>query len=148
VISISLYQPWAALWLSPAKIHETRSWRTKHRGWLAVHATQHIPNDTEPAVEGVALRLFGPKWRRDLPRGAVLGAVELEDIVPAGEILRNSTHYDDLACGDFTGIRFAWRRGRFVLLPDPVAYPGHRMLWNIDSKFINDALAELIARVA
>lgn len=35
---ISLWQPWASLWAIQAKIFETRSWATRYRGQIAIHA--------------------------------------------------------------------------------------------------------------
>jgi hypothetical protein len=40
--AISLWQPWASLWCSPRKIHETRHWPTNNRGWMLVHAAQAV----------------------------------------------------------------------------------------------------------
>lgn len=40
--AISLWQPWASLWLTPRKIHETRPRRWNHSGWLAVHASKTL----------------------------------------------------------------------------------------------------------
>ncbi len=39
---LTLRQPWATLWADPAlpKTIETRSWATKHRGWVLVHAAK------------------------------------------------------------------------------------------------------------
>jgi activating signal cointegrator 1 len=38
--AISLWQPWASLWFTDSKIHETRHWSTRHRGPLYVHAAK------------------------------------------------------------------------------------------------------------
>lgn len=38
--AISLWQPWASLVAVGAKKIETRSWATKYRGSLAIHATK------------------------------------------------------------------------------------------------------------
>jgi hypothetical protein len=60
--AISLWQPWASLWVSGRKIHETRSWRTRHRGWLAVHAARRIEADLSWCAElsGIVVEEFGP----------------------------------------------------------------------------------------
>lgn len=36
--AITLWQPWASLVATGAKIIETRSWGTRHRGPIAIHA--------------------------------------------------------------------------------------------------------------
>lgn len=38
--AITLTQPWASLVACGAKKIETRSWRTHHRGWIAIHAAK------------------------------------------------------------------------------------------------------------
>jgi activating signal cointegrator 1 len=41
--ALSLMQPWATLLICGEKTVETRSWRTSHRGLLAVHASKTFP---------------------------------------------------------------------------------------------------------
>ncbi len=36
--ALTLWQPWAPLWCSEAKVHETRSYPTMFRASMAVHA--------------------------------------------------------------------------------------------------------------
>jgi hypothetical protein len=80
---VSLWQPWATLWVAGAPIgkgNETRSWATRHRGPLAVHAAKRVDIDSfflEPFRS--ALRELGYEQPLDLPRGAVIGVVEITD---------------------------------------------------------------------
>lgn len=43
--TLSLWQPWASLVAVGEKRIETRSWATKHRGTIAIHATQNWPQE-------------------------------------------------------------------------------------------------------
>jgi len=41
--AITLWQPWASLLATEAKQYETRSWATKYRGLIAIHAAKKNP---------------------------------------------------------------------------------------------------------
>src|SRR4051812_8909176 len=76
--AISLWQPWASLWCSPAKVHETRHWSTAYRGWVAVHAAKRRIDDFggDP-VDSICDNIWGHHWGLELPRGAIVGRVRL-----------------------------------------------------------------------
>lgn len=128
----SLWGPWGSLWLTERKPTETRHWQTRYRGWLAVHAAQHM--ETDPPEIPAALRElledeFGGHWAMDLPRGAIIGAVELLSCLPMTET--EPAHDDDRLCGHWSPERFAWRRGRVVVLKDPIPFRGRQRIFNI-----------------
>jgi hypothetical protein len=112
VKAVSLWQPWAYLWVSGIKIHETRSWPTSHRGWIAVHAARKHA-DVPAEVEDIMASIFGHTWRSCLEYGTVVGAVRITDCLPTEQVYprRPSILNDarDYMCGDFTPGRFAWR---------------------------------------
>lgn len=92
--AISLWQPWASAIALGAKRVETRSWGTRYRGPLAIHAAKHL-NKSELIFMGscwnwhAALRpLIGPmgsgKYLEDvLPFGAIVATCELIDCRPS-----------------------------------------------------------------
>lgn len=125
--AISLWQPWASLWCSEAKIHETRHWSTKHRGWLLVHAAKRRMDD----IQGIGLgdildSVFGPHWGLELPRGAIIGKVYIVDCVPVSSMPADHAETDDYHCGDFSQGRFAWLRDAFHLFSEPIPYLGRQ----------------------
>lgn len=83
--ALTLTQPWATLVAIGAKTIETRSWRTSHRGWLAIHAAKAMPREaielciTEPFASVLSEHARTPA---DLPRGAFVAVALLEDITP------------------------------------------------------------------
>lgn len=135
--AISLHQPWASLWLSPFKVHETRHWPTDFRGWLAVHAAKRLVSDVDDAVDHICTVQFGSEWRRTLPRGAILGAVHVIDCVPTEIIFPNNA---DAECGDFSLGRYGWKRDHWRLLREPVPYIGRQSFFSVPD--------ELLAEVA
>lgn len=131
--AISLWQPWASLWCSPVKIHETRHWPLAHRGWLAVHATKSAArvHELDPRFEDVIVDAFGPHWVRDLPRGAIIGAVNVvachrSEDVKAAFMARPAPLADDYLCGDFSPGRFGFERSEFRVLKEPVPWKGRQ----------------------
>jgi len=125
--AISLWQPWASAWCSPLKIHETRHWPINHRGWLAVHATKKIVHACGAELDDIICDEFGPHWRMELPRGAIIGAVNIvncertEDVYDPQSV---SERDDNWLCGDFSPGRFAWERREFRIFQNPVPYRG------------------------
>jgi hypothetical protein len=74
VYSLSIRQPWAALLVSGLKTIEVRSWLTKIRGSILIHAAQ-IPDDRPEAWKWVAESI------RPLTilRGGIIGKADLVD---------------------------------------------------------------------
>lgn len=99
---ISIRQPWAWLIMAGHKTCENRSWDTRYRGTLAIHASGSfdfsfldfldVPPDIEPlnAYANEICARFGIGDRRRVTRhreelGAILGTVTLADVLPAPE---------------------------------------------------------------
>lgn len=132
--AISLHQPWASLWLTWRKVHETRSWSTKHRGDLAVHASKRLELVDGPLLD-IVIKEFGPGWERQLPLGCVIGVVNIIDCIPTDVVL--GVYGDNLYCGDWSPGRFAWERyPRVRVLEDPIPYRGRQGLFNIRDELI------------
>lgn len=133
--AISIWQPWASLWLTDCKIHETRGWETKHLGELAVHAAQKLPRNIAPELDELCIKKFGPHWRVELPRGYILGVVDIT-ACESTNICRPAHALDEI-CGDFSTDRFAWRRSEnYRLLRLPVPYVGRQGLFHVDDAWL------------
>lgn len=139
--AISMWQPWASLWLSRNKPYETRHWRTTHRGRLLVHATKTLVEDVEPILARVLKREFGAHWSMDLPTGAIIGMVELIDVIPTETIYMNGLDPEELACGDFSEGRFGWRRGSYWRFTEPIPYRGRQTLFNVPLEIVAAQIA-------
>src|SRR5262245_3246835 len=108
--AISILQPWATLLVIGAKRYETRSWQTKHRGPLLIHASRRF-NETARQLFGLspfyeALTRAGYAMAADLPLGAIVGQVEIASCIPT-ESMTDLTDQEK-ALGDFTDGRYAW----------------------------------------
>jgi len=138
--ALSLWQPWASLWVSGRKIHETRHWPlTVPQGgfWLAVHAAKKPPSDIDPELASICRDQFGPIWTAQLPYGAIIGRVHVTRCRRTEDVLYGvgaSDHFpdsDDYCCGNFGPGRFAFetddRRARI----NPLPYRGLQGLFSI-----------------
>jgi hypothetical protein len=110
MMALSMWQPWATLWLDGPKIHETRPKIFNYRGWLAVHAAKRKPDPRELPPDLIAIlgEQQGINWRWRLPLGQVIGAVYVEDCAPT-DVTQPLSH-GDLLAGNWNKGRFAIRR--------------------------------------
>lgn len=72
---ISVRQPWASAILHRGKTVENRSWSTLHRGRIWIHAAKQLD-----AIAVGDRRLEGLDVD-GLPRGVILGSVDLVDVI-------------------------------------------------------------------
>ena len=83
--ALSIQQPWAWLIVNGYKDIENRSWVTKLRGRFLVHASQkydHSAMNTHPQRHVIKSILDAKGLKADdLPRGGIVGSVEVLDCV-------------------------------------------------------------------
>lgn len=153
--ALTLTQPWATLMAIGAKRIETRSWYTRYRGPLAVHAAKGYPAwakalylenpfyqslleiggiygvPSSPAVEDIRDHL------KEV-RGHVLAVGELVECLPTEAtgclpgVFDDYPQLDTLTeedFGDFSPGRFGWVIENVQLLKYPVAAKGSLGLW-------------------
>jgi hypothetical protein len=133
--ALTLWQPWASLWLTTAKVHETRPWSTNYRGELAVHAGKrpvgwNLPYD----LHCVCVEHLGIDYEKTCPLGAIIGVVQLIDVYPIHE--SSGCGHTDRICGDWSPGRFLWKRGQFLNLARPIRHAGHQRLWNAPDQIL------------
>lgn len=149
--AITLTQPWATLVAIGAKQIETRSWATRYRGPLAIHAAAGLGPVggksglafqccCEPFLS--ALRAAGIKHHNDLPFGAIVATCELVEVyqIPIHQPLTGFYADDSSRCwnlteqerafGDYTPGRYAWLLANVQRLPEPIPARGQLGLWN------------------
>src|SRR5258707_15416018 len=74
---LSVRQPWAALIVSGIKDVENRTWPTRYRGLVLVHASLKADDTTSEDVE----RRFCVRLPAELPLGGIVGMTEIVDCV-------------------------------------------------------------------
>lgn len=147
--AISLTQPWAQLVALGEKRIETRSWETKHRGPLAIHAAKGFPGwakDTcyQPHF-AAALHKAGYNTLHNLPTGVIVAMCELVQVVEMNELhvfpackgywyKRHEWKLDEQerAFGWYEVGRFMWLLDNVQILPKPIPAKGMQRLWEWD----------------
>jgi hypothetical protein len=141
MLAISLWQPWASLWVAGRKVHETRHWRTSFRGWLLVHAAKRMDKAamSDEGLGPVLAYEFGHDWASKLPSGALVGRVHLVDCVPTRSFPADvAANDEDRRCGDFSEGRFAWRADDFQAFKEPIAYRGAQGFFRVPHGVVPD----------
>lgn len=136
--ALSIRQPWAWLILHAGKDIENRTWPTKRRGRVWVHAAKGMTRDEyEEAFEFAFLKCGVatlPAFQ-DLPRGGVVGSIEIVNSVtqsdspwfcgPVGFVLRNPVPVPFVPCKGSLGF-FATSELMGVDTGIPTTEPAYR----------------------
>jgi len=120
--ALSLRQPWASLVVAGKKTLELRHWQVSYRGPLAIHAAQ-TANREACLAHGLT--------PEQLPTGAILGTVDLLDIVGLDEAAFHARQAEHLALGAFTPPLYGWKLSNARALPEPVTFHGRMGLFNV-----------------
>jgi hypothetical protein len=136
--SITITQPWATLIVLGAKHYETRTWETRHRGQLAIHASRRFPEAQRELCRHEPIRSVLRKagyysWS-DLPIGAVLGTVQLTDCLPVEKVL--ALDPAERVLGDYHPGRWAWVLTGARELPAPVPCRGMLGIYEVPAECV------------
>lgn len=159
--TLTLWQPYASLVMAGIKNYETRSRSTKIRGKIAIHAAVrnthlfglpkgvYVFNEINKHAAAIILKAFPSDSFLDgyslehLPRGVILGTVELADCFRIIEnnpsektaILENGCliQGDEYLFGNYEVGRFAWQIENPTLFETPVPAKGKQGWWNWDN---------------
>lgn len=139
--AITIWQPWAGMVAAGIKQNETRSWPTKYRGPIAIHAAQKKMEETWPyivsdeAKEVIYRRLnlpevfYAPKV---FPTGCIVAMANLADCIKITPEYISTLTSDELALGDYTIGRYAWVMTNVKKLDLTIPIRGRQGLWNWD----------------
>ena len=123
--AITLWQPWASMVAAGEKTVETRTWRTPHRGRLAIHAAKYVVPDLSHDLRDRAEFVLRQPLA-EFPRGAIVAVVSLYDIARTEDW--NPSVFRRM-WGDFTPGRWAWKFTRIVALDPPIPARGYQGMW-------------------
>lgn len=127
--ALSLTQPWATLVVTGAKQVETRSWSTRYRGPLYIHAAKGFPK----YAKDFAREHYGnPAVLPYIVHGAIIGRVYLLDVRPTEYMLSRISQKERLY-GDYASGRFAWILTNAEVL-EPMPCRGALGLWNYKAR--------------
>lgn len=170
--ALSLWQPWGTLVVDGFKLTETRSWYTRHRGGLVIHAalkwTKEIRKIAAAEPFRSHLETLGYGLGKDDPRPplrALLGTVELFDVWPADLVRfeKRSTirrtpdipyHPErskllelprtEEPLGDFNPWRWVWLLRHPIAFRKPIAHAGNRGLFEVPNKLFSKTIGAAV----
>lgn len=131
--AITVWQPWAGALTAGIKKNETRSWAVKYRGPIAIHAAMREVFDGLALIPvPIAIKTkeaLRCEWA-DMPRGAIIATGELVDCIKITPEFVATLSPDELALGDYTLGRYAWKLANVKRLPEPIPAKGKQGLWS------------------
>ncbi|KEQ25557.1 ASCH domain-containing protein [Paenibacillus tyrfis] len=141
--AITIIQPWATLIALGEKKFETRSWRRKYRGPLAIHAGLKVDRELcekEPFRSVLAKHGYTAD---NLPTGAIVATCELSNCLKidvfegitslyAGDSNHEWIEIDgnELMFGWYDNGRYAWELTNVQQLPESIPAKGMQGIWN------------------
>lgn len=126
MLALTFRQPWADLILGGCKSIEIRSWTTKHRGQLIVHAGKTI-DKADARRLGVEVGITG----------AYLGAVSIMKVSQMNEEQWDELRSAHLTAGPWPGEKtYAWHLSNPLRFDAPVAGNGKLGLFHPSSSIV------------
>ena len=136
VKALTIHQPWASLIALGYKKLETRSWRTRYRGPIAIHAGKKLIPVSFPMPHDFPDEI-------SLPLGAFIGIANLSNIWGVRDMGATSPCYVtrkwltetfgaiEEVYGDLSNGRFAWDMESVETI-EPILEQGRQGLWNAE----------------
>ena len=124
--ALTIKQPWATLIIQGDKRFEFRSWQTKYRGELLIHAGKSVDKE--------AVKRLSKYLPEELPLGKILGKVKLVDCIKMSpdfkEILlkENNEIYTKSSFQE----NYGWQLADVEVFKEPVEAKGHLSLWEYE----------------
>lgn len=120
---ITIKQPWATLIIEGYKKYEFRSWKTKYRGELLIHAGKGIDKRAMEKVKYLNL---------EHPLGKIIGKVTLKDCVEMTPKFEQQLFNDDkLIYGDAINLGgYAWELNNPIKFDKHIEATGKLSLWD------------------
>lgn len=127
---LSLKEPYATLIKSKKKLIETRSWNTKYRGELYIHASM-TKIDKDVVNNKELMNLVSD----DLSFGYIICKCRIVDTIKMTkeyvENMKNNNPQEYL-CGDYQEGRYAWVLENIEVLDKPIKAKGKLGIWEFD----------------
>lgn len=148
--ALTICQPYATLIVSGAKRVENRTWPTKYRGRIYVHAGKSRDWLSIKDVDGVDYCAHTQRPVAELPFGAVIGIATLIDCLPV-EAIRAGDHdrqYPWIREHDHTKGPWCWVFAENPQALDPVPMRGAQGFFDINPLTLEDIARGIHAREA
>jgi len=140
VKALSLYEPWATLIALGKKRFETRSWGTAYRGPLLICASKKspgVPYKMIPLLNRISLTVNEWNEGRALAIADLIDVIKMveDNILTINDMVQGG---NELAFGDFSPGRFAWRLENIRRFVNPPLVRGKQGLFNVPDDLIKN----------
>jgi len=125
---LSLLQPWASLVKEEVKHIETRSWKTKYRGELYIHASMRKVTKKDDRVNTLVDLLED----KEFTYGHIIAKCNLVDCIYMDDEYVANIEEDKIEsiCGIYSLGRYAWILENIEMLETPIQAKGQLSIWN------------------
>lgn len=121
---LTLKQPWATLVAEGIKKYEFRSWKTKYRGKILIHAGSGIDKEDIKKYKDLDL---------EFPSKKIIAVVEIEDCLELDdELNKKIISENNIAYGNKTRSGYAWKLSNVKKINCNKEVKGQLGLWNIE----------------
>lgn len=123
--TISIKQPWASLIINGYKEYEFRSWNTKFRGQVLIHASKTVEKDVLKRFEQLNL---------DYPTGKIIGSVNITDVIKVNKCFEDKLiKENELIYGATIGREgYAFKIENVEKFKQPIEAKGMLGFWNYE----------------
>ena len=123
--ALTIKEPWASLIINKYKMYEFRSWKTKYRGKILIHAGLNVEKNM---LEKFKL------YNLDIKPGAIIGEAELVDCILVDKNFdENLKKIDSVVYGNSGHVEtYAWKLINVRKYKKPIYEKGKLGLWNYE----------------
>ena len=120
---LTIKQPWATLIMQGNKRFEFRSWQTKYRGELLIHAGKGIDKE--------AIKRLSKYLPKELPLGKILGKVTLVDCIKMSPVFKEELIKENIDIYTKSSFQenYGWQIDNVQVFDEPIDAKGHLSLW-------------------
>ena len=130
--ALSIAQPWATCIVSKGKNIENRSWDTKFRGYVAIHASKSKDLSRFEYCEEKYKCGLNPE---NVDFGAIVGIAEIVNVVTKKSLKRETKKW-------FQG-EFGFHLKNIIKLKKPIKINGALGFWKVNNRVIKQILSQL-----
>ena len=118
---LTIKQPWASLIVNGYKRYEFRSWKTKYRGKILIHAGMSLEKEYASKIE---------EYNFEYINGAISGEAEIVDCILVDKDFDNylKSESNIVYGNDHVGL-YAWKLDNIKKYEKPIYIKGKLSLW-------------------
>ena len=123
--ALTIKEPWASLIIEGYKKYEFRSWKTKYRGKILIHAGLSLEKEAANKVK---------KYNLNFKNGYIIGEAIITDCILVEETFQKKLIKDNniVYSNNHVGL-YAWKLENVVKYKNPISCKGKLGLWNYEN---------------